>query len=99
MLHNLANELEDVLVENSQRIVENFFQNLIESIKKTEYYCELYRLLGNDGGIEARLEKLAITATDTLVNEARRHWTAKSRSTYFRLFCRHVMGVSAPNPD
>ena len=67
----LANELEDVLVENSQRIVENFFQNLIESIKKTEYYRELYRLLGNDGGIEARLEKLAITATDALVNEAR----------------------------
>lgn len=67
----LANELEDVLVENSQRIVENFFQNLIESIKKTEYYRELYRLLGNDGGIESRLEKLAITASDALVNEAR----------------------------
>ena len=67
----LANELEDVLVENSQRIVENFFQNLIESIKKTEYYRELYRLLGNDGGIEARLEKLALTAADALINEAR----------------------------
>jgi len=67
----LANELEDVLVESSQRIVENFFHNLIESIKKTEYYRELYRLLGNDGGIEARLEKLTITAADALVNEAR----------------------------
>jgi replication fork clamp-binding protein CrfC len=67
----LANELEDVLVENSQRIVENFFQNLIESIKRTEYYRELYRLLGNDGGIESRLEKLAVTASDALVNEAR----------------------------
>ena len=67
----LANELEDVLVENSQRIVENFFQNLIELIKKTEYYRELYRLLGNDGGIESRLEKLAIVASDALVNEAR----------------------------
>ncbi len=67
----LANELEDVLVDNSLRIVENFFQNLIESIKKTEYYRELYRLLGNDGGIESRLEKLAITASDALVNEAR----------------------------
>ncbi len=67
----LANELEDVLVDNSLRIVENFFQNLIESIKKTEYYRELYRLLGNDGGIEFRLEKLAIAASDALVNEAR----------------------------
>lgn len=43
---------------------------MIESIKKTEYYRELYRLLGNDGGIESRLEKLAITASDALVNEA-----------------------------
>jgi replication fork clamp-binding protein CrfC len=67
----LANELEDVLVENSQKIVGNFFQNLIESIKKTDYYRELYRLLGNDSGIESRLEKLSITATDALINEAR----------------------------
>ncbi len=67
----LANELEDVLVENSQNIVANFFQGLIESIKKTDYYRELYRLLGNDGGIEVRLGKLKLTASDALVNEAK----------------------------
>ncbi len=67
----LANELEDVLVESSQKIVVNFFQSLIESIKKKEYYRELYRLLGNDGGIESRLEKLTQTTSDALINEAR----------------------------
>ncbi|MCY7331527.1 MAG: dynamin family protein [Pseudanabaena sp. CAN_BIN31] len=67
----LANELEDVLVESSQKIVVNFFQSLIESIKKKEYYRELYRLLGNDGGIGMRLEKLTQTTSDALVNEAR----------------------------
>ncbi len=67
----LANELEDVLVENSQKIVANFFQSLIESIKKTDYYRELYRLLGNDGGLESRLENLKQVASDALVNEAK----------------------------
>ncbi len=67
----LANELEDVLVENSQKIVANFFQSLIESIKKTDYYRELYRLLGNDGGIESRLENLKQVASEALVNEAK----------------------------
>ncbi len=67
----LANELEDVLVESSQKIVANFFQALIESIKKTDYYRELYRLLGNDGGIESRLENLKQSASDALVNEAK----------------------------
>ncbi len=67
----LANELEDVLVENSQKIVANFFQSLIESIKKADYYRELYRLLGNDGGIESGLENLKQAASDALVNEAK----------------------------
>jgi len=67
----LANELEDVLVESSQKIIVNFFQSLIESIKKKEYYRELYRLLGNDGGLGMRLEKLTQTTSDALVNEAR----------------------------
>ncbi|WP_190316042.1 dynamin family protein [Pseudanabaena sp. UWO310] len=67
----LANELEEVLVDNSQKIAVNFFQNLIERIKKTTYYRELYRLLGNDGGIELRLENLAQTASAAIVNEAR----------------------------
>ena len=67
----LANELEDVLVECSKEIVTNFFQNLIEKIKKTDYYLELYRLLGNDGGTESYLQSLMIKASDALVKEAK----------------------------
>ncbi len=67
----LANELEDVLIDCSQKIVANFFQSLIESVRKADYYRELYRLLGNDGGIESRLERLTQTVTDALVNDAR----------------------------
>ena len=67
----LANELEDVLIDCSRKIVANFFQSLIESIRKADYYRELYRLLGNDGGIEARLERLTRTVTEALVNDAR----------------------------
>ena len=67
----LANELEDVLVECSKEIITNFFQNLIEKIKKTDYYLELYRLLGNDGGTENYLQSLMVKASDALVNEAK----------------------------
>jgi replication fork clamp-binding protein CrfC len=67
----LANELEDVLVECSKEIITNFFQNLIEKIKRTNYYLELYRLLGNDGGTESYLQSLMVKAADALVNEAK----------------------------
>jgi hypothetical protein len=53
----LANELEDILVASSEEVVTNFFQNLIDKVKKTDYYREIYRLLGNDGGIEAHLKE------------------------------------------
>ncbi len=67
----LANELEDVLVECSQEIIQNFFLNLIEKIKKADYYRELYRLLGNDGDTESYLQSLMIKASEALVNEAK----------------------------
>lgn len=41
----LANQLEDILVESSQQVVANYFQRLIEKIRKSEYYRQLYRLL------------------------------------------------------
>ena len=67
----LANELEDVLVECSKEIITNFFQNLIEKIKKADYYRELYRLLGNDGDTESYLQSLMVKASEALVNEAK----------------------------
>lgn len=70
-LYYLANQLEDVLVESCQAIIASLFQRLMERIHKSEYYRQLYRLLGNDGGIEQELKLLEKVVYQTLVNEAR----------------------------
>lgn len=57
-LYYLANQLEDILVESCQEVTENFFQRLMEQVRKSEYYRHLYRLLGNDAGIEQQLKEL-----------------------------------------
>lgn len=70
-LYYLANQLEDILVEYSEKIVLNFFQRLNDRIRKAEYYKQLYRLLGNDGGLEQELEKLEKLISLALQNAAR----------------------------
>jgi replication fork clamp-binding protein CrfC len=67
----LANGLEDVLVGSSQILVERFFQQLGEAIRETAYYRNIYRLLGNDAGIEERLLQVQKQVSQALVNEAR----------------------------
>ncbi len=67
----LANELEAVLVESSQAVVTSLFQRLIARIRKSEYYRNLYRLLGNDGGLEQKFKLLERQVTQALVSEAR----------------------------
>jgi replication fork clamp-binding protein CrfC len=69
-LYYLANQLEDILVEATKSLVENYFQYLKDSIRKSEYYRLLYRLLGNDGGIEQQLEELSQQVSRALVNAA-----------------------------
>src|ERR671932_723836 len=69
-LYYLANQLEDILVEATKSLVDNYFQYLKESVRKSEYYRLLYRLLGNDGGIEQQLEELSKRVSDALVNAA-----------------------------
>ncbi|MBR8836584.1 MAG: dynamin-like GTPase family protein [Stigonema ocellatum SAG 48.90 = DSM 106950] len=67
----LANQLEDILVESSQKVITNFFLRLLEKIRKSEYYRQLYRLLGNDGGIEKEFKVLETAVTQALVSAAR----------------------------
>ncbi|MCS6958684.1 MAG: dynamin family protein [Pseudanabaenaceae cyanobacterium SKYGB_i_bin29] len=67
----LANELEVVLVEYSRRVVANFFDQLIDAVQKQDYYKEIYRLLGNDGGIEAELRQLQQRVEIAIENEAK----------------------------
>ena len=70
-LYYLANELEDVLVEASQGVASSFFQRLIERVRRADYYSQLYRLLGNDGGIEQQLKVLEKQVSRALVSAAR----------------------------
>ncbi|MHC5742086.1 MAG: dynamin family protein [Nostoc sp.] len=66
----LANQLEDILIESSQQVVANYFQRLIDKIRKSEYYRQLYRLLDNDGGIEQEIRNLEKSVTQALVSAA-----------------------------
>ena len=70
-LYYLANQLEEILVESCQEVTTSFFQRLIEQVHKSEYYRHLYRLLGNDSGIEQQLQSLEIQVKQSLVNAAR----------------------------
>jgi len=69
-LYYLANQLEDILVESCQEVTASFFQRLIERIRKSEYYRHLYRLLGNDAGIEQQLKGLEKQVRQALVSAA-----------------------------
>lgn len=66
----LANQLEDILVVSSQQVIANYFQRLIEKIRKSEYYRQLYRLLDNDGGIEQEIRILEKLVTQALLSAA-----------------------------
>jgi replication fork clamp-binding protein CrfC len=67
----LSNQLEDILIESSQQIIANLFQQLMAKIRKSEYYRQLYRLLGNDGGIESQVKEIEKVISQALVNSAR----------------------------
>lgn len=70
-LYYLANQLEDILVESCQEVTASYFQGLIERVRKSEYYRQLYRLLGNDSEIENELKVLEKQVKQALVNAAR----------------------------
>lgn len=64
----LSNQLEDILIESCQQVIANLFQQLMEKIRKSEYYRQLYRLLGNDGGIESEVKLIERVITQALVS-------------------------------
>ena len=70
-LYYLANQLEDILVESSEEVIVNLFQRLIERVRKSDYYRQLYRLLGNDGGIEQQLKVLERQVSHALLSAVR----------------------------
>ena len=66
----LSNQLEDILIESCQQVISNLFQQLMAKIRKSEYYRQLYRLLGNDGGIESQVKEIEKLITQALVTVA-----------------------------
>jgi replication fork clamp-binding protein CrfC len=70
-LYYLANELEDVLTEAATHLVTSCCKRLLERVRQSEYYRKLYRLLGNDGGIENQLKQLEEKLIHALVSESR----------------------------
>ncbi|OUL36902.1 dynamin family protein [Nostoc sp. T09] len=66
----LANQLEDILILSSQQLVANLFQQLMEKIRKSEYYRQLYRLLGHDGGIEQEIKIVEKQVSQALISAA-----------------------------
>ncbi len=70
-LYYLSNHLEDVLTEAVKVVIVNFFKRLQMRISKSDYYRELYRLLGHDCGIEQQLEAIQQQLLTVLVSEAR----------------------------
>lgn len=70
-LYYLSNELEDVLVEESKSIINRFCQRLLDRVRQSDYYRKLYRLLGNDGGIEIQLKQIEDQLTHALISEAK----------------------------
>lgn len=70
-LYYLENQLEDILVASSEEVIVNLFQRLIERVRKSDYYKQLYRLLGNDGGIEQQLKALKKQVSHALLSAAR----------------------------
>lgn len=70
-LYELANQLEDILVESTESVVGSFFLGLIDRVRKSDYYKQLYRLLGNDGGLEANLQVIKREVTIALVSAAK----------------------------
>jgi replication fork clamp-binding protein CrfC len=67
----LSNQLEDILTESCEQVIGNLFQQLMEKIRKSEYYRQLYRLLGNDGGIELQVKEVEKLISQALVTAAR----------------------------
>jgi replication fork clamp-binding protein CrfC len=70
-LYTIANELEDVLVEESHKLINRFCQRLLDRVKEREYYRKVFRLLGNDSGIENQFKQIEEKLIHALSSEAK----------------------------
>jgi replication fork clamp-binding protein CrfC len=89
----LANELEEVLAAEAQRVIANFFAYLTERVRRQDYYRELCRLAGSDAGVEQAFKRVeaqvqlairaaASTECDRFVRESPRFYDEGTFSIY-----------------
>ncbi|MGF1576788.1 MAG: dynamin family protein [Cyanophyceae cyanobacterium] len=68
----LANELEDILVGSAEMIAEGFFHRLNTEVRNSDYYRQLFRLLGSDNDLEKKLLFVEEVTRSSLINGARK---------------------------
>jgi len=66
----LANELEEVLIAETERVIRQLFSALLDRIRHQNYYRELCRLVGSDAGLETRLRAIEQSVQLALRSEA-----------------------------
>jgi replication fork clamp-binding protein CrfC len=66
----LANGLEEELMRSSEALARLFFAQLRDEIPQQPYYRQLFRMLGNDSGIEALLDRAEADTLHALVSAA-----------------------------
>jgi hypothetical protein len=104
----LTNGLKKVLTASSQQLVNNFFDQLTQSVSSADYYKQLQDLLGNDAGINQNLDKnLREKVIHAITNEARTECEPYIRETalfyaegtvpHFQL--RHTLFIACQVPD
>lgn len=70
-LYYIANELEDILVQESTVVINKIFDRLLQRLPKTDFYRRLYRLIGNDGGINDQFSQLREALLHAICSEAK----------------------------
>ncbi|MBD2039765.1 dynamin-like GTPase family protein [Microcoleus sp. FACHB-672] len=89
----MANELEEVLVAESQQVIANWFVYLMDRIRHQEYYRQMCRLIGTDAGVEQAFKSLetqvqhairaaASSECDRYVRESARFYDENTFSIY-----------------
>ncbi len=68
----LSNELEDILVESANTVAQSFFSRLNDRVRNSNYYRQLFRLLGSDNDLEKKLLLVEEVTRNSLINGARK---------------------------
>lgn len=83
--YSLTNGLKKTLVESSQELIQNFFHQFKRDIHQQPYYKEIYRLFGNDNGIEQYIDSICDKAliSITAIAQAECDFYVREREDFY----------------